>query len=214
MSTTDSVSPRGSVQFPKGDPIGEGSMETARLSTQLEGPTQGSKIEKNLDALSKKEGCTCGDVADAFKKAGKGALRGLAGLVGIPLYGAAALIGGGLSAAVFVVAGTLALPPALLGATIGVLGTFSTAGAKKGVQVGGGIGFMIPAVLSEIALGIPKLVLFHTVGRMGAGLTAFALTGGKEPNKAKELFTKLGEATFAVLKFLNGAEEAGKAKAK
>lgn len=198
---TGEIKPLKSVEMPKENSVTI-SVGSAPVPKTLGGPTADLKIEENVESLSKKEGCTCGHLASVLKKAGKGGLRGLAGLAGIPLYAAAAVVGGTLSLAVFVVAGTIAIPPALLGATIGI---FTKTGVKKGAEIGGALGFIVPAVLAEIALAIPKGIVMGTVGRIGAGLTSFALKGTQEKNDA--LVNKLSEITTAVYPFIDEFRE-------
>ena len=161
-------------------------IDDAVISTEI-----GDRQEFEL-ALHSDDGPT------TLSKIGNFLARGLAGLVGGPLYGAAFIAGGGLSLLLMTSMILIAIPPGLIiggiGALIGAARGDAISGAKGGF-IFVGILTVVPGVFAEMASMLPKAIIYNTMGRLGAGLCAFAITGmtenqQKEKHREDETFEK------------------------
>lgn len=134
-------------------------------------------MENGAAKAIKKEGITLSEVGHGF-------LRGLAGVAGGLLYGTAFVVGGGLSLAVGLPCLLIAAPPTLIGAGIGAIigAVMPSSTAKEGAKIGAeevGVPSVVAAgfIPELFVTTMPKIIVYTTIGRLGAGLCAFAVTG-------------------------------------
>lgn len=151
--------------------------EGASLPESPGKPLEQAVIKDGATKAAKKEGTT-------LSKIGNGILRGLAGVAGGLLYGTAFVVGGGLSLAVGLPALLIAAPPTLIGAGIGaIIGAAIPSSTAKEGAIAGAKEVGLPAVIvagafpEYIVAAMPKILAYTTIGRLGAGLCAFAATG-------------------------------------
>ncbi len=177
----------------------QNSFMTATPEATLSDKTTNNATLENSDNLSKTEGnTTVKDVSKFFKAAGLFAARGLAGVAGGALMAGTGLGGATLIAVVALPAFILTVPTALLGAIIGgAIGAKDNSNVSRalkedfgehgaGVIVGALGGAALPVmayILAESAASIPKTAIVATVGFLGTGLLAFAITGKREKDE-------------------------------
>jgi len=154
-------------------------------------PIPNEKMEKNSEKAASAPGnSTLKNIGKFLSKAGHIGARVAAGVTGGAIVLGVGAGGALLSGVVALPAVLAAVPLVVLGAALGSIKGAVDGDVAAGAMAGGIVGLvipMVPWVLAEMVATIPKAAVNYTIGNLGCGLLAFAITGKTEKEEVKML---------------------------